>query len=357
VRLKLYMYLLPVAQREKSAVKYIVRKFRARLLWTWLAKAFVLLTLPFTDLGFDEHKKKKELSGVSVESRLHIAAPRAHASSGLPIVFIHQSWNDYLQYSLAQARVSNPKSPIYLLGDRANDRFDFIEHHLFRDYFTAAAAFAGVYHHHNTNPFGFELFNFQRWFVLQEFLAAHGIQQCLYLDSDTMLYADVTKEREKFATSDFTLSWGMSGNTFFLNRLKALQDFCQFVGDMYSGKDCYHWARMMGVFSARRYARLPGGICDMTAFQFYGELHFGEIGEVAQVIDGTVFEPAIASPNPGFEMENGFKKIIWNGKLPYGKHVKTGSEVRFNSLHCQGRQAKQLMKQFYTGASASETRI
>src|SRR4029453_7426083 len=90
----------------------------------------------------------------------------------------------------------------------------------------------------------------------------------------------------------------------------------------------------------------PGGACDITALQLYNELHFGEIGEVTQVIDGSVYDPAITVPVPGFEMENGIKKLTGKDGIPYGKHVRTGEQVRFNSLHCQG-QTKHLMGQYY----------
>ena len=49
----------------------------------------------------------------------------------------------------------------------------------------------------------------------------------------------------------------------------------------------------------------------MTAFQLYAENHFGEIGEVANIIDGSIYDPGIAISRPGFEMEGGVKKIVW----------------------------------------------
>ena len=271
---------------------------------------------------------------------------RRVSSSSLPIIFIHQSNSDYLEYAFAQAHRSNPGSAIWLLGDASNGGYEFVEHRSMFDYFEGARAFAKGYKHYSTHPVGFELINFQRWFILRDFLIASGLKRCLYLDSDTMLYTDVTEDSRKFERFDFTLCQMISGCTFFLNRINALTEFCDFLIDIYTGKDKYVYDKMVAHFTARRMNRLSGGVCDMTAFQLYHELHFGEIGEAAQIIDGSVYDPAITSSVPGFEMENGIKKLTWKDGIPYGTHVRTGEQVRLNSLQFQG-QTKHLMGQYY----------
>jgi len=272
--------------------------------------------------------------------------PRVVATRWLPIVFVHQSNSDYLKYAFAQAHQSNPNSTIYLLGDASNTGYEFVEHHSMFDYFRRAAEFGKIYRHYSTNSFAYELINFQRWFVLREFLLAHNLPRCLYVDSDTMLYANVTEDAKKFEDFDFTLSQMTSGCTFFLNRVEGLTEFCEFLFNIYSRKDKYHYDKMAAHYTARRMNQLPGGVCDMTAFQLYNEDHFGSIGEASHIIGGSVYDPAITSPAPGFEMANGIKKITWQGSLPYGKHVRTGREIKFNSLQFQGR-SKYLMREYW----------
>ena len=294
-------------------------------------------------LGHANRIEKRKLSPVTVP----IKTPSS-ANPSLPIVFIHWSNSDYLKYSFAQARKSNPGSTIYFLSDFSDRTLNCVEHLSLFDYFHEAAEFKNAYKHYSTNGFDYELINFQRWFILKDFLIVNKLQRCLYLDSDTMLYADVTEDSKKFENFDFTLSQMTSGCTFFLNRVEGLSDFCNFLLDMYTRKDKYHYDKMVAHFTARRMNRLPGGVCDMTAFQLYNELHFGEIGEASQIINGSVYDPAITCPVPGFEMANGIKKIIWKEGIPYGKHVRTGREIKFNSLQFQGR-TKHLMSQYYTG--------
>ena len=267
--------------------------------------------------------------------------------SKLPIVFIHLNNSDYLKYSLGQSKKSNPESTVYLIGDSSNNCYDFVEHHSLSEYSNAADDFAKIYKHYSSNAIKFELYCFQRWFVLKEFLISNKLEKCLYLDSDVMLYVDVTEEQVKFEQYDFTLCHMSSGGTFFLNRIDALESFCQFLMDVYKKKDRYNYDKMVAHFMVRRKNSLRGGVCDMTAFELYNFSHLGVAGEMIQIIDGSVYDSNINRPYPGFEMSNEIKKITWKNDLPYGTHVRTGCEVKFNTLHFQGK-AKSLMKQFYT---------
>ena len=172
-------------------------------------------------------------------------AKHGDTATSLPIVFIHYGNKDYLQYSLAQAKRSNPESTVYLLGDATNDCYDFVEHHPFSNYFEGATEFAKLYRHFNTLRHYYNLFDFQRWFVLREFLHARHLTKCLYLDSDTMLYVDVTADLQKFRHFDFTLSWKTSGCTFFLNRVEALDEFCEMLTNIYNKKERYFYDKMV----------------------------------------------------------------------------------------------------------------
>jgi hypothetical protein len=259
-----------------------------------------------------------------------------------PIVFIHSTDSAYLKYVLAQARASNPEAPIYLLGDEANNAYTFVEHRPFMHYSEGARQFRALYKHFSTNSAPYELFCFQRWFILRDFLSEYGFQRCVYLDSDILLYAHVATDATKFANYDFTLTENINACTFFLNRKQALDGFCRFLVDLYSGKEPYFYDRMLAHYATRLKHGLPGGVCDMTAFQLYHEAHFGAIGDASQIIDDSLYDPAITTPAPGFEMENGVKKISWKNELPHGKHVATGKEITFNSLHLQG-ESKSLM--------------
>ena len=226
---------------------------------------------PLTARGHDDDRVVPPPSTRrQVEARHGTAGPApVGPRASVRIVFIHQNNSEHLRYSLAQAKKSNPNSTVYLLGDESNDQYPCVEHHRSSDYSVGAAQFAEVYTHYSTNGVDFELVCFQRWFILRDFLTARRIDQCVYLDSDVLLYADVTEEMKKFRRFDFTLCWHTIGCVFFLNRMDGLEDLCQFMLDVYTKKDRYQYDRMVAQFALRQKNQLPGGACDMTALQLY----------------------------------------------------------------------------------------
>lgn len=264
-------------------------------------------------------------------------------SQCVPIIFIHRYNSPYLKYSLEQAKVCNPE--VFLIGDNSNNLYNFVTHIDYRLHFDEAREFSKIYKHYSTSSYEYEMFNFQRWFILKDFVIKNKINACLYLDSDVMIYVDVSKEIKKFKLYNFTLSQYFCGCVFFLNDIDALKDFCEFIMNIYSKKDKYHFSKMKSHYKVRKKHGLPGGACDMTAFELYHQLHFGEIGEVSQIIDNSVYDPAINISFPGFVMENGVKKIIWKNGVPYGIHKKTHQLIRFNSLHFQGK-SKKIMSRY-----------
>ena len=296
--------------------------------------------------------KEKEENNVNCQYAVAESDSRKRSADdlggyGLPIIFIHYNNSDYLKYTLRQAKISNPNSQIYFLGDEKNDCYGFVEHHHFSNYFEKAKEFGHIYRHLSTNNLYYERLNFQRWFTLGEFIKTHRIPKCLYVDSDTMLYADVTEEAKKFAEYDFTLSAMRCGQTFFLNRVEALDNFCQFLMEIYSKKDRYNYDKILVHFAVNKKNRRKEGVSDMTAFNlFLHNKHYAEIGEVSKVINGSIFDININTPTPSFEMEKTFKKVYWQNGAPYGKYLRTGEMVKFNSLHFQGK-AKKIIGQYF----------
>src|SRR5262249_7614411 len=293
MRFRAYMAMLDseVAQTVLDRARQL--KHAAHLAWTDPRRLAIISLARFYPMQTAEIKEPVSLKPSLKATYL--------ATSSLPIIFIHRSNSEHLKYSLAQAHQSNPNSTIILLGDSSNDVYDFVEHLPFVEYFQGAARFEKIYKHYSTHTVDFELICFQRWFILREFLMANNLAQCLYLDSDTMLYADVTKESKKFEQFDFTLCWNSIGCVFFLNRLKGLDEFCQFLMDIYGSKNKFYYDRMVAHYAVRKKHQLRGGACDMTAFQFYSEVNFGQMGEASHIIDGSVYDPNINMPHPGFE--------------------------------------------------------
>lgn len=275
----------------------------------------------------------------------------ATPAHGLPIVLMHRGNSDYLRYTIGQARRSNPTSPIYLLGDQQNDQYPEAIHLPYRTFYTRAAQLERAFRHFSTNGLEYTRFDFQRWLILDEFLHAQGHAACIYIDSDVLLFTDVTRDRERFADFDFAIAH-ITGSVFYLNRLAALRDLGDFILGIYTGKDRYHYDRMVAHYVTRHRNGLPGGACDMMALDYYHEAHYGRIGDVAAVRDGSVYDLAIGAEQ-GFVMQDGLKDLEWREGVPYGRLATSGHSVRFHSLHCQGKRGKAQIAPFYERAGAA----
>jgi len=256
----------------------------------------------------------------------------------LPIVIIHVNNSEYLSYSLAQAKKSNPESNIVLLGDSSNDCYKFIEHKNIFNYYRDAQKFSEIYRHNSVNSYNYELFCFQRWFFLKNFMAANGINKCLHLDSDVMLYANVTEEQKKFANYDLSLPQGISPHCLFINNLNVLEKFCDFLVEIYTDSSVYE--------RIKNNSLVP--LSDMTAFGEFSNRTEFRIGDISNIIDNSKYDLNI-NCSEGFEMIDGRKNIYLLEKQPFCKYLDLAQDIKFNIIHFQGHSTKKYMKDYFTG--------
>jgi hypothetical protein len=274
-------------------------------------------------------------------------AKKGRPDLGLPIVFIHYGGKEYLRYSLQQATRSNPTSTVYLLGDDSNRGHGRVSHHLIADLSAGATAFERSYRHLSTNSHRAELLCFQRWYVLLDFLKRSGISSCLYLDSDVLLYEDVTADRVAYAEYDLSLVRQFVPCTMYISGVEVLEEFCQFVTDIYTGRRQYEWDFFVASYALRRKNNMPGGASDMTAFHLFHQEHFGRVGELGLIVDDAAYDISISTADPGMEMIDGVKRLHWKDGRPFATHSRTGREIRMKTLHCQGW-SKDRMRDLFT---------
>ena len=267
--------------------------------------------------------------------------------SAFPIVFIHRGRCSYLPCSLIQARQSNPTAQLCLLGDQANVGLLQATHLSWTDYAQRAERFAAVYQHRSTNSHAYELFCFQRWFVLCEFLARHNHEKCLYLDSDVLLFADAACESQEFSGFDFTPSQD-SPHCMFIQRREALEQFCAFLLECYTEPALCR--ELEEVFLVLQASGRHGGACDMTAFALYRRLGKARFMDYYGVQGDKVFDHSMCDGQGGFEMESGIKKVHWLRGQPLVRHLPSGRLLPFRTLHFQGPSKGRIFAHVRTGS-------
>ncbi|GAB3256908.1 hypothetical protein GCM10027347_19010 [Larkinella harenae] len=290
----------------------------------------------------------------------------------IPIVFIHSGYHPYLEYSLRQARLANPESTVFLLGDDANkSRFPFVTHDplsgLNPD---KSALFAQLYVHRSTNPYWYELLCFLRWFYTLAFLEKQQLDEVFVMDSDVMLFKNLShyhpwKNRHNgqlaaYCIPDYqtagTYSYLASAHCSFWTRT-AIAEFCQYLLHTYSSSE--RQLRLDEKWQYHQKFDPVGGISDMALLYLYAVDHPGRVINLLQPVReaglpfSSVFDNNINSPinlaDQEFEEDKwGGKKIQWTPPYYVGTNRLLKEKCIFNSLHFQGL-SKQRMHQYYQG--------
>lgn len=249
----------------------------------------------------------------------------------VPVVFIQKGPQNYFHFVYQQACKNN--NQVFVIGD---DHTTPVKHAHIKDLSNDASKFSSIYQHLSTNGYDMELICFNRWFILKEFMEKQGMDKCLHLDSDVMLYANAEDEFKKFDQFDFTLIHRCCGSNSFFT-LKGLTDFCNFLMKTYSNKSSYEFERIAAHYHVRQKHGLQGGVCDMTLLEFYSYGKCGLIGEMMHIIDGSTYDHNINTPDQNFRMSGqNIKEISFYENKPYCFQTTTGKEIRFNTLHFQG---------------------
>ena len=266
--------------------------------------------------------------------------------SPLPLVFIHHRNSPYLAFTLAQARRWSPTSPIYLIGDDTNVGVNpFIHHVNMSRYRSSAEAFKSVYRHFSPNGESYEQFCFVRWFYLRDFLRESGIDRCVHVDSDVLLYVDVNREQTNWYGYDLTLVRGYCAGNMFVNRRAAIEDLCDLTWDLYAASGAQD--RLAAIYAQRQ--KTGEGISDMVPLKMLYDARRDRVAEMTGLRpNGSWWDANIHLPE-GFETADGRKRVAFREGRAYCRHLATGQDVRFNCLHFQGGAKKHIEPAYRAG--------
>lgn len=266
----------------------------------------------------------------------------------IPIFFIHKGDSTYLKYSINQVKKSNYNSDIYLIGDESNskDIYKYSKHINFRDYMNSANKFKKIYKHLSSNEYEYELFCFQRWFILKDYIKTMKYNgPILYLDSDVLLYCDITEFWNKNNGYDMSICGNNGPEYTFFKNIDVLEELCEFIMDLYR-KDSKR-EELTAIYNNNFLGKNPGGICDMTALRKFCKLKGDKVINLNVIRNNQIFDHNF-NLSEGFEMKGNTKKIVMKDKKPYGILLDNKNKVEFNAIHFQNK-SKYKMHRYYTG--------
>ena len=270
------------------------------------------------------------------------------------IIFIHKGDSWYLPYALCQCIKSNPSARVILLGDDANKKYNnIVEHQLIEDYSIEADDFSKLYKHYSTQPYDYELFCIQRWFIWLNFMNENNLDYALLPDTDVLIFEDISlyfKHIQK--PFDFTKGESNYMGFVYMNR-ESLTKICNFINDVYKAET--KTGNLKSMYEKYRKVEKYGGISDISLFCYYEELHKPKnvINTESNSMDNRLFIHSMQSKL--FQHDTQHYVKISNVKGLY--YVKQ-KDVLYSviGMHCFGSQ-KILILKYYTGDNAWKAHI
>jgi hypothetical protein len=270
-----------------------------------------------------------------------------------PILIAHRGNPQYLRYTLEQAKHYN--NDVILLGDKKNTVLsNMVEHHLLDDYSTSQelSRFRNLYKHMSTNNYQFEIFCFKRWFQILEYLESNNIQSFFHLDSDVLLYSNISFVLEKFigdykAAYNIHLQqyeeyhWNSSAHASFW-KTEFLRGFCSFVNHSYENvidelEKKWDWHKEQG---------MNGGVCDMSLLYLFYLKNKNSIYNLLPVsrdlicFDRSINRGSNYKQNEYQTIQSPLGTIIKDIKIrsekAYCYNLLNNSDVQFANIHFQG---------------------
>lgn len=281
----------------------------------------------------------------------------------MKIFIIHKWRQEYLLCCIKQLlKYNDAKDIVFLTDDKKLTKKYIWENDItyenISDYFKSANEFEKYYQHRSYNKPQYELFCFQRWLVINDYVNKHDIKVFCHIDSDVLLFCNAEKYYEKnLSWYDFCYNW-FCWHTSFISK-RWINEFSDFLIKKYKNdfqwlEPYFTWEKICAVVRNNWYIYYDKTNCvtDMTLFYIFTKEYCKQnsnlrIKDIWIIINHSVFDPSI-NWSDGFQFAFWLKRIRWNGMFPYCylSHKKSEWKIFFNALHFQG-ETKIFMKKYY----------
>lgn len=158
---------------------------------------------------------------------------RGPVLSPLDIIFFHEGFSPYLPFVVRQAKKSNPRARVHLLGDLGNriPGLDY-HHHVLGSDSPRLTEFRRIYRHLHPGHLRDERRCIERWFLLAKFLEKKGIGEFLFLDSDMVLLTGIDALRDRWAGVEAAGAPLFYSFCYFF-RSGLVGEFCEWIMEQY----------------------------------------------------------------------------------------------------------------------------
>ncbi len=255
------------------------------------------------------------------------------------IVIIHTGFDKYVVHTLKQLRKTNPNSNIFLITD--DNYKEYNKYSTFVDIKSLlkkdSIHFANIYVHFGKSNPKFEMFCMQRWIILRDFMIEYSIDSCIHIDSDVLVFSDLSGALIPFNNYSISLSNNLA-LSMYIRDISILDEFVNFLLLKYGDKNQLQSLSDMFYNTDRCRNGVAGSISDMDlSREFFSSRN--NVGNLSSIINNSTFDSSIVYGDPLFEMieKNRYKmkKIFFENEVPYCNAFINDriEKVRFHSLH------------------------
>ena len=196
----------------------------------------------------------------------------------LPCVIVHRGFKSYLKFNL---EITSKNNKIFLIGDKSvsnlasiNDNIEFID---IRDFEKREriVELRNNFLNYNSQSDDIEWMNFERVFIMQDFMHESGYKQIFHLDSDNILLKNINnfkfKKRIAYLIPSFQNNYRMDSSIHCgLLDNKFFNEFEKLYIDIYINKSQFHLIEKKIKYHIQN--NLRGGITDMTLYYLLHKL-------------------------------------------------------------------------------------
>jgi hypothetical protein len=256
------------------------------------------------------------------------------------ILFCHTGAQQWMYACVLQAVHMANGSDVIVIGDNDNKDLIDVKHFMLSDFKNSALwkNFVEVYFHMSPNPILYEVFCWERWFIIYEFCRQKNISEFMCIDSDLLIYSNPNNFNiDKFIKN------GFAGNAFmlFVKNVEELERFLEWSISLYKDK---RKAIEIATFIKKNNINYPV-LSDMV-----GIMRFHKENQINYA--GLFYENSIDTNISGrghfkgideyVRDSDGLRKIVWENKSPFYERINVGLE-RVNAIHFQGPSKKHII--------------
>ena len=244
------------------------------------------------------------------------------AAAGTPLIFIHNGHQHYPAYTFLHA--AEQGFDVHVIADRSWSGLPDVTFHDINQFALATGAFRSVYRHRSPHQPGYEMFCFERWFVLDAFASRHRLETFVCADSDLLIFPGWQAILDLMGPATMTdTAWF---NVF--RGRRALTDWTEFILQMYrTGTD------------ETAAAKYPHGLSDMTCLYEYGALNPAGVSRWRHWDPLAGFDAALVSRPPfrANPLGPSINAVVFAPDGPAYVNEASGAAVPMRTLHFQGK--------------------